>query len=150
MSSQCVRDYVRGWTAYHSGPDADVDTLTDRVCNTLRPDPTHRLTYSTRRELEAALGTKDAVDARTLVDITQDVLSEYLASPCSHRTAQSVAQTVLNVYETGWDLTATMPLPSALATAYEDLLARDLTSETAQRLVAAHIPQSGSEFSQEQ
>lgn len=150
MSSQCVRDYVRGWTAYHSGPDANVDALTERVCTTLRPDPTHPLTYSTRRELEAALGTKDAEAACTLVDITQDVFSDYLASPCSRGTARSVAETILSVYETGWNLTATTPLPSALATAHEDLLERDLTPETAQRLVDAHAPQSGSEFSPEQ
>lgn len=147
MSCQRVRDYVRGWAAYHSGPNADVDALTERVCANIRPDPTGALTHPTRRELEAALGTKDTDDARTMVDVTRAVLSSYLSTPCSHRTARAVAETILNVYETGWDLTPTTALPPALSAAHEELLERDLTPETAQRLVEAHAPQSGPECS---
>lgn len=149
MSQQRVRDYIRGWTAYHSGPDADVDALTKRVFERIRPHPDHSLDRINRKELELALGTKDADDARTLVDITNAVLSNHLDEPCSHETAHAVAETILNVYETGWDLAPTMRLPSALDTAHEALLRRDLTQETAKRLVEAHASQSGTELSGE-
>lgn len=138
MSRQCIRDYVEGWTAYHSGPDADVASLTETVCETLRHDPDRSLTPANREELLLALGTKDAGDACTFVDVTRAVFAEFLDEALSEDTAHAVAETVLNVYETGWDLTATTPLPRALVAAHESLLRRDLTTETARRLVEAH------------
>jgi hypothetical protein len=142
MSRQCIRDYVEGWTAYHSGPDADVASLTETVCETLRHDPDRSLTPANRKELLLALGTKDADDACTFVDVTRAVFAEFLDEPLSRETAHAVAETVLSVYETGWDLTATTVLPRALVAAHESLLQRDLTPETARRLVEAHATRS--------
>ncbi|PSQ96805.1 MAG: hypothetical protein BRD55_05905 [Bacteroidetes bacterium SW_9_63_38] len=138
MSRQRIRDYVEGWTAYHSGSDADVESLTETVCETLRHDPSRSLTPANRKELRLALGTKDASDARTFADVTQTVLAEFLGTSPSHETAHAVAETVLRVYETGWDLTASVALPRALVEAHTSLLRRDLTTETARRLVEAH------------
>jgi hypothetical protein len=141
-SRQCIRDYVEGWTAYHSGPDADVESLTETVCETLRHDPDRSLTSANRKELLLALGTKDADDARTFADVTRTVFAEFLDAPLSKEMAHAVAETVLSVYETGWDLTATTMLPRALVAAHESLLHRDLTPETARRLVDAHTARS--------
>jgi hypothetical protein len=148
MSRQCIRDYVEGWTAYHSGSDADVESLTETVCETLRHDPTRSLTPANRKELLLALGTKDADDACTFVDVTHTVFAEFLDAPLSDEVAHAVAETVLSVYETGWDLTATTVLPRALVAAHESLLRRDLTTETARRLVEAHATRSGMERSE--
>ena len=138
MSRQCIRDYVEGWTAYHSGLDADVASLTETVCETLRHDPSRSLTPANREELLLALGTKDADDARTFAEVTRTVFAEFLDESLSEEIAHAVAETVLSVYETGWDLTATTELPRALVAAHESLLRRDLTAETARRLVEAH------------
>lgn len=138
MSRQCIRDYVEGWTAYHSGPDADVESLTETVCETLRHDPNRSLTPANRKELLLALGTKDADDARTFADVTRTVFAELLGDSLAEEMAHAIAETVLSVYETGWDLTATTELPRALVAAHESLLRRDLTTETARRLVEAH------------
>lgn len=140
-----VRDYVRGWAAYHSGPEADVDALAERILASIRPDADHPLTPVTRKELEEALGTKDAEGVPTFVDVTQTVLSQYLEESCSHVSARAVARTLITEYETGWDLKATTSLPKALVSAYEALLERDLTPETARRLVENHSSPSGTQ-----
>lgn len=144
-----VRHYVRGWTAYHSGPEADIDTLIERVLASIRPDADDPLTPANRKELALALGTKDAKGAPTLADLTQTVLSTYLEESCPYESARAVANTVVTEYETGWDLETTTPLPKALVSAYEALLERDLTPETARRLVENHPSQPGTAFSGE-
>jgi len=143
MRQNCVRDYVEGWTAYHSGPDADVAALTEAVCDQLRHDPGRPLTPYNREELRQALGTKDAADARTVADVVRTVLTETLEEPCAPETARAVAEAVLSAYDTGWDLRPTTRLPRALIAAHQQLLRRDLTPERARRLVAAHTARSG-------
>jgi len=115
-----------------------VASLTETVCETLRHDPGRSLTSANREELLRALGTREAEDARTFADVTRTVFAEFLGESLSEDTAHAVAETVLSVYETGWDVTATTELPRALVAAHESLLRRDLTSETARRLVEAH------------
>lgn len=142
MPQNRVRDYVEGWTAYHSGPEADVAALTEAVCDQLRHNPNRALTPYNRKELQQALGTKDAADARTLTNVVHAVLVDDLDAPCVFETARAVTETVLSVYETGWDLQPTTRLPRALIAAYRQLLHRDLTPDRARTLVDAHTSRS--------
>jgi len=146
MRQNCVRDYVEGWTAYHSGPDADVAALTEAVCDQLRHNPDRPLTPYNRSELQQALGTRDAADARTVADVVHAVMTDELGVACPPETARAVAETVLSVYDTGWDLRPTTRLPRALVAAHRQLLRRDLTRERARTLVAAHSSRADSEL----